>query len=59
VRGGRYNNLSEFAKIAGELRIMSDEKNGMPRASYRGVVVVRVGADASVRLFIAPSSIMA
>ena len=51
--------MSEFAKIAGELRIMSDEKNGMPRASYRGVVVVRVGADASVRLFIAPSNIMA
>jgi hypothetical protein len=34
---------------------MQDEKNGMPRASYRGVVVVRVGADASVRLFIAPA----
>ncbi len=52
----RYSDLHHFANIAGDLRIMSDEKNGKPRASYRGVVVVRVGADASVRLFIAPAS---
>ena len=50
--------MAEFAKIAAELRIMTDEKNGVPRASYRGVVVVRVGVDASVRMFIAPSSVM-
>ena len=54
----RYSNFGEFVAIARELRIMQDEKNGMPRGSYNGVVVVRVGADASVRLFIAPTSIM-
>ena len=42
-------------KIAQRLRIMQDEKNGVPRASYKGVVVVRVGAGATVRLFIAPA----
>jgi hypothetical protein len=37
---------------------MQDEKNGKPRGSYRGVVVVRVGAAASVRLFIAPAKLI-
>ncbi len=54
----RYSNFGEFVAIAQQLRIMQDEKNGMPRASYNGVVVVRVGEDASVRLFIVPTSIM-
>jgi hypothetical protein len=43
--------------MAQQLRIMQDEKNGVPRASYRGVVVVRVGHAASVRLFIAPAAL--
>ena len=54
----RYSSFDDFVKIARELRIMQDEKNGVPRSSYRGVVVVRVGEDASVRLFITPTSVL-
>jgi hypothetical protein len=58
-RAPRYSNFQEFVHIARELRIMQDEKNGMPRASYSGVVVVRVGQRASVRLFITPTTALA
>jgi hypothetical protein len=43
--------------MAQQLRIMQDEKNGAPRASYCGVVVVRVGHAASVRLIIARAAL--
>jgi hypothetical protein len=54
----RYSSFDDFVTIARELRIMQDEKNGVPRSSYRGVVVVRVGEHASVRLFITPTSVL-
>jgi alpha-1,3-mannosyl-glycoprotein beta-1,2-N-acetylglucosaminyltransferase len=36
-----YTSILEFSKLAKALKIMSDEKSGIPRTSYRGVVEIR------------------
>jgi alpha-1,3-mannosyl-glycoprotein beta-1,2-N-acetylglucosaminyltransferase len=36
-----YSSILEFAKLARSLKIMDDEKAGIPRTSYRGVVEIR------------------
>lgn len=36
-----YGTLHEFKLLANKLRIMNDEKAGIPRTAYRGVVEIR------------------
>jgi alpha-1,3-mannosyl-glycoprotein beta-1,2-N-acetylglucosaminyltransferase len=36
-----YRTLNEFKSLANKLRIMNDEKAGIPRTAYRGVVEIR------------------
>lgn len=36
-----YGSLNEFKSLASKLRIMNDEKAGIPRTAYRGVVEIR------------------
>jgi alpha-1,3-mannosyl-glycoprotein beta-1,2-N-acetylglucosaminyltransferase len=46
-----YTNQNEFVHIARSLHLMEDEKNGVPRTAYRGVVVFR--AEGNVMILIA------
>lgn len=42
-----YNNMQEFAKFASSLGLSSDEKAGVPRTAYKGVVETRFGTSIS------------
>jgi alpha-1,3-mannosyl-glycoprotein beta-1,2-N-acetylglucosaminyltransferase len=49
-----YNSLQEFMRMANELGIMSDEKAGVPRTSYKGVVEYRPHEGLNGTLFLSP-----
>jgi alpha-1,3-mannosyl-glycoprotein beta-1,2-N-acetylglucosaminyltransferase len=38
-----YHNLKEFKKLANKFGIMEDEKAGVPRTGYEGIVELRYG----------------
>lgn len=40
-----YNSFKDFKRLAAELKIMDDEKAGIPRTAYRGVVEIRPLGD--------------
>lgn len=40
----RFTSMAAFVQHAKALKIMSDEKAGVPRTSYNGVVMVRLEA---------------
>jgi alpha-1,3-mannosyl-glycoprotein beta-1,2-N-acetylglucosaminyltransferase len=42
-----YNNLQEFAKFASSLGLSTDEKAGVPRTAYKGVVETRFGSSSN------------
>lgn len=48
-----YKNFDQFQKIARGIGIMSDEKSGIPRTGYHGIVTIRLHSNL---LFIVPSS---
>jgi hypothetical protein len=47
-----YKSFPEFQRIAAKFNIMSDEKAGIPRTAYRGVIELRPHGD--FLLFITP-----
>lgn len=47
-----YRSLQEFARYANQLTLMPDEKAGIPRTSYKGVVETRL--DGTHFLFLTP-----
>lgn len=47
-----YGDLSDFAGLAGQLGLMTDEKAGVPRTAYKGVVETRL--DGKHFLFLTP-----
>lgn len=48
-----YHSLQEFATLAGQLGIMTDEKASVPRTAYKGVVETRL--DGKHFLFLTPA----
>jgi len=48
-----YQSLNDFKWIATDLKIMTDEKAGVPRTAYKGVVEIRPHGDEFI-LFITP-----
>ncbi|KAK9802802.1 hypothetical protein WJX73_008081 [Symbiochloris irregularis] len=48
-----YDSQEHYEKITGQLQMLREWKDGIPRGAYRGVVTVRQG---NARIFIAPSS---
>lgn len=40
-----YSGFAQFKPLAKQLAIMNDEKSGVPRTSYRGVVMLRIDAN--------------
>ena len=49
-----YSGLQDFKKVAKKLRIMDDEKDGIPRTSYKGIVETWRG---EVKLVLVPAVI--
>mmetsp|Transcript_28293 Transcript_28293/g.46842 ORF Transcript_28293/g.46842 Transcript_28293/m.46842 type:complete len:82 (-) Transcript_28293:277-522(-) len=47
-----YASFNEFKQLAAQLKIMDDEKAGIPRTAYRGVVEIRPHGD--FILFLSP-----
>lgn len=50
----RYDSLRHFAEIATKYGLMADEKAGVPRTAYKGVVQFRFVADNELVVFLFP-----
>ena len=50
-----YSSLKEFARLAKQLHLMTDEKAGVPRTAYKGIVETRPHGDKI--LFLVPRNV--
>lgn len=51
-----YGTMKDFAKIAKSIGIMTDEKAGVPRTGYQGVVTFWYGANKLNHVFLVPET---